>query len=323
MFLHGCNYPWSTNGQTVFYGLDFGANVWGSHLGVSTRRAAVARDFDAMAALGFTTVRWFVFTDGRSGIVYGAGGIPAGLDAHVFDDMDAALEIARDVGIRLVLVTLDHRWMFRLPYVRAGVLLYVPARGAFFDGVLLPLLDRYGPSGARADLALSIAAWELMNEPDWVIREWTADRSPHADRPLPFAVAAALVARFSEAVHRHTAALATLGAGRARNLSAWDDDALGLDLLQVHYYPDTWRPHLDIEVAGRPATALGLNRPVVLGEFPGQKAGEYLEFALASGYAGAWPWSFSGTDAYGRLPAGPIIAFGRAHPGLVNPRFQP
>ena len=36
-FSHGCNYPWSTDGQTVFYGLDFGANVWGSHLGVSTR----------------------------------------------------------------------------------------------------------------------------------------------------------------------------------------------------------------------------------------------------------------------------------------------
>ena len=51
---HGCNYPWSTDGATVFYGLDFGANVWGSHLGVSTRRAAVRRDFDEMAGLGFT-----------------------------------------------------------------------------------------------------------------------------------------------------------------------------------------------------------------------------------------------------------------------------
>jgi len=52
-FVHGCNYPWSTDGHTVFYGLDFGANVWGSHLGVSTRREAIARDFDEMARLGF------------------------------------------------------------------------------------------------------------------------------------------------------------------------------------------------------------------------------------------------------------------------------
>ena len=75
MYLHGCNYPWSTDGTTIFYGLDFGANVWGSHLGVSTRRGAVARDFAEMAALGFTTARWFLFCDGRSGIVYDESGL--------------------------------------------------------------------------------------------------------------------------------------------------------------------------------------------------------------------------------------------------------
>ena len=64
-FHHGCNYPWSTDGTTVYYGLDFGGNVWGSHLGVSTRRHSVARDFAEMARLGFLVVRWFLFCDGR------------------------------------------------------------------------------------------------------------------------------------------------------------------------------------------------------------------------------------------------------------------
>ena len=50
-FWHGCNYPWSTDGTTIYYGLDFGDNVWGSHLGVSTRKAAIERDFAEMAAL--------------------------------------------------------------------------------------------------------------------------------------------------------------------------------------------------------------------------------------------------------------------------------
>ena len=109
---HGCNYPWSTDGQTVFYGLDFGANVWGSHLGVSTRRAAIDRDFDDMASLGLNVVRWFVFCDGRSGIVYDDRDLPAGLDPHLFADLDAALEIAAAHGIALDLVLLDHPWMF-------------------------------------------------------------------------------------------------------------------------------------------------------------------------------------------------------------------
>jgi hypothetical protein len=132
-FWHGCNYPWSTDGDTIFYGLDFGANVWGSHLGVSTRRVSVATDFARMAALGFTVARWFVFADGRSGILYDDRGLPTGLDQHFFADVDTALEVARDSGIRLVLVVLDHQWMFE--GIRETIA--DPATGALFD-VRLP-----------------------------------------------------------------------------------------------------------------------------------------------------------------------------------------
>ena len=355
MFLHGCNYPWSTDGQTVYYGLDFGANVWGSHLGVSTRRGAIARDFAEMAALGFTVVRWFVFCDGRAGILYDDAGLPIGPDAHLFDDMDTALSIAREASIGLVLVVLDHRWMFdgvretiadpvsglmlqaRLPHGRARVLLTDRGHDALFDRVLVPMLRRYGPLGSRSDLSTQVAAWEFMNEPDWAIEEWERDLSRHVARPLPFATLARLVGRFSDAVHEHTRALATLGGGRARNLWAWDDAALGLDVLQVHQYPDTRHPDRDDNLFGTPASALAVSRTVILGEFPGNAPeqhpegaspppmtlGDYLEFSVRNGYGGAWPWSFSGTDAYGRLPAAPLRAFGLAHPDLVNLLFQP
>jgi hypothetical protein len=355
MFLHGCNYPWSTDGHTIFYGLDFGGNVWGSHLGVSTRRAQVARDFEEMAALGFTVARWFVFCDGRAGIAYDDRGLPTGPDAHLFDDLDAALEIARDTGIRLVLVALDHRWMFdgvrdtiadpvsgvileaRLPTGRAHILLEPEGHDALFNRVLVPMLRRYGPEGVRRDLAPHVLAWEFMNEPDWVIEEWERDVSSHVGRPLPFQTAAWLVARFSAAVHLHTSAVATLGGGRVRNMWAWDDEGLGLDLLQVHHYPDTRHPKRDDDPYGLSAKALGLGHPLILGEFPangpeqhppgasppGITLNEYLEFAYRAGYVGAWPWSFSGTDAYGRLPVEPLRAFGRAHRDVVNPRFQP
>jgi hypothetical protein len=355
VYLHGCNYPWSTDGQTIFYGLDFGANVWGSHLGVSTRRAAIARDFAHMAALGFVVVRWFVFCDGRAGILYDDRGLPTGPDAHLWDDMDAALEIARDAGIQLVLVLLDHRWMFegvretvadpvsglmleaRLPHGRARVLLTEAGHDALLDRVIIPMLHRYGRGGARADLSSSIAAWELMNEPDWVIEEWESDLSRHVARPVPFEMLARLVGRFSDAVHEHTRALAMLGGARAKNLWAWDDEALGLDVLQVHQYPDARRPDRDDDLYGVPASDLAFRRGVILGEFPGDGPnmhprgampppiglGDYLEFAVRNGYSGAWPWSFSGTDAYGPFPHGPVRAFGRAYPQLVNIRFQP
>ena len=352
-FIHGCNYPWSTDGRTVFYGLDFGANVWGSHLGVSTRRDAVARDFNDMARLGFVVVRWFLFCDGRAGIAFDDRGLPLGLDEQFFVDVDAGLEIARDANIRINLILFDHHWFFRgvsqpladavtgelldatLPEGRARVLLSERGRDALFDRVLEPLILRYSEAGARGDLARQIFAFEFMNEPDFVIDEWERDLSPRVARPLPFGLFAEALSRFSDLVHDNSPALVTIGGARLHNLWAWDDDALGLDVLQLHSYPDLRHPARDVDVFGTRAFELGVRRQVILGEFPGNPAeqrppgasppehtlDEYLEFALVGGYLGAWPWSFSGTDAYGRLPVDPLRRFGERHPALVNTRF--
>jgi len=350
-FLHGCNYPWSTDGTTIFYGLDFGANVWGSHLGVSTRRAAVARDFARMAALGFNAARWFVFADGRAGIVYDEQGLPRALDPQCFRDLDAALEIARDAAMGIDFVLLDHRWMFegvretiadpvtgdlleaRLPAGRARVLHRAAGRDALIDRVIVPLVRRYGPRGERADLAPHVLGYEFMNEPDFIVEEWEQDVSRHVRQPLPFELLGDLVMRTSEAVHEHSRAIVTLGCAKLHNLWAWDDPALGLDVLQLHSYPDVKHPERDADVFGTRASALGVQRPVILGEFPGNGPArhppgasppdhtldDYLEFALAGGYLGAWPWSFSGTDHYGGLPETALRAFAQRHPELVNP----
>jgi hypothetical protein len=307
-----------------------------------------------MAALGFTVVRWFVFADGRSGMLYDDRGLPTGLDSNLFADMDAALEIARDTGIGLDLVLLDHRWMFegveetiadpatgalfaaRLPDGRSHVLHSRIGRESLLRGVIEPLLRRYGAAGERGDLGSQIFAVELMNEPDFIVEEWERDVSSRVSRPLPFAVLADLVTRVSELVHHHTRGLTTIGCARLHNLWAWDDPALGLDFLQLHTYPDLNHPERDADVFGRPASALGVRTRVVLGEFPGDGARqhprgtappsttleEYLEFAVSEGYSGAWPWSFSGTDDYGSLPEAPLHEFARRHSHLVNARWS-
>jgi hypothetical protein len=303
-----------------------------------------------MAALGFTVARWFLFGDGRAGISYDERGVPASTDAHLFVDLDAALEIARDAGIRLDLVLLDHRWLFdgvrqtiadpvtgallegRLPAGRAEVLLSRAGRDALFERILVPLVRRYGHFGERADLKEQLLAFEFMNEPDFVVDEWEQDLSSHVSRPLPFAVLAELVGRLSDLVHQHSPALTTLGGARLHNLWAWDDDELGLDVLQVHSYPDARRPDIDIDLFGIPATSLDVKREVIIGEFPANATAQnvekrrglddYLEFAVTAGYAGGWPWSFSGTDAYGSLPIEPLIQFAVRHPDLVNPRVR-
>jgi hypothetical protein len=216
------------------------------------------------------------------------------------------------------------------------VLVEPEGQNGLFDHVITPLVRRYGRSGARADLASSVFAYEFMNEPDFVIEEWEQDLSRDVPKPIRFAVLGEHVSRLSQLVHRESSARTTLAAARLRNLWAWDDEAFGLDFLQVHSYPDSVHPLRDEDVYGRPSDTLGCSRPVVLGEFPGNgpgqhprwtspppwTLGDYLEFAVGHDYAGAWPWSFSGTDGYGTLPRKPLQKFARNHPDLVNIRAR-
>lgn len=306
---------------------------------MATRRDRVARDFDEMARLGFVVARWFVFCDGRAGIVYDDRSLPGGLDGQFFGDVDAGLEIARDANIRVDLVLFDHHWLFRgirhtladpvtgdllearLPEGRARILLSQEGHDALFEHVLEPLVLRYSDGGARADLRDQIFAFEFMNEPDFVVDEWERDRSPRVARALPFVALAAAISRLSNLVHAHSPAVVTLGGARADNLWAWDADALGLDVLELHAYPDSPHPG-DVDVFSTPARALDVQRDVILGEFRADAPlDECLEKALAGGYAGAWPWSFSGTDRYGQLEVDALMRFGARHPELVNARF--
>ena len=45
-----------------------------------------------------------------------------------------------------------------------------------------------------------------------------------------------------------------------------------------------------------------------------------IPYTVAGGYAGAWPWRFSGTDHYGGLPVELLRRFAEQYPALVNPR---
>jgi hypothetical protein len=254
--------------------------------------------------------------------------------------VDTALDVARDAGVRIDFVLLDHHWLFkgihhmladpvtgnllevRLPAGRAEILLTREGHDALFERVIEPFVRRYGEGGQRSDLRDQIYAFEFMNEPDFVVDEWERDRSARVTRALPFAALAAAIARLSEVVHAYSPARATLGGARADNLWAWDADALGLDVLQLHAYPDENHAG-DINPFDVPARALDVRHDVLLGEFRSKAPlDDCLERALAGGYAGAWPWSFSGTDRYGRLDVNALTRFGRRHPDLVNPRFS-
>ena len=99
-FLLGANIPWFK------YGGDFGKNDWGKY-GVSTKEAKVKSTFNKLKQAKGNTVRWFLFADGRAGIKTNKNGAPTGLDGKVYDDIDAAVKIAKSHGISINFVIIN------------------------------------------------------------------------------------------------------------------------------------------------------------------------------------------------------------------------
>ena len=276
-FLKGANLPW------VHYGIDFGCNLWRPQGGVSQpdELAVLDRTFAQLAASGVQWVRWFLLCDGRAGIQFTTGGRPQGIDDKVTADLDAALDAAKRHGIRIMFVLFDFLWCADARLVRGvqlGGRAHVWAdrdqRDALLDTVIHPLLERYGQDPA-------IFAWDIVNEPEWI-------------RALEWHDIAALIGGCASLVHTMTNHPATVGSAGVRWRERYRD--LDLDFYQVHWY-DTLRHQPPLETS---VTAMGFDRPVLLGEFPTRGSArtpdEIFGAARSAGYTGAFYWSVLSKD---------------------------
>ncbi len=236
----------------------------------------------------------------RSGFRFEAG---AELDPAFLDDFAALLALCAELGLQLLPVLIDHQFAFpgldrhstdartllrwdhapatpqrrslrlrgareraaRLPpgYVKGGrgdVIADPRATQRFLDNVLSPLI------GASRRNAQAVYAWELINEPEWIMR-----RIPFAPS---FRMPVATLCRFMQAglsVIRDHGFAATIGFARAKTLRALQGRLPAMSLDQVHYYP---RGPFARLAAARSANG----RSSVLGEF-----------ATRSDLLGPWP----------------------------------
>ena len=311
----GVNYPWRR------YGGDFGPTVWRTHHGIRADRDDIARDFAAMAALGLEVVRWFVFTDARGGLAIDREGWPAGFLDGTLDDLDALFALALESGLTVVPVLFDHTLVFSATEAGGarvgGHYLWLAdpdGQARLLDTVVAPLAARYGAGGLCADLGRAVHAWDLLNEPDWIIAEHHPSRRVPA--PIPFDVVAAWVRAAAAAFRAHDAGAVTVGNARLRFAGWWDDPSFGLAFLQAHAY---YEPRHDFDLLQTPHAALGITRPLVVGECsargdeadeaggrPAMSPASLARAAAALGYAGAWPWSWRGVDEHGPLGHGDV-----------------
>jgi hypothetical protein len=284
----GANLPW------LDYGQDFGRSAWRPEGGLAApeRRERLRRELGELAESGARLVRLWLLGDGRAGLCLDASGRPLGLDERFLPDLDAALAALDEAGLRGLLVLTDFLW-FAPAQVEGGVQL-----GGRRELVRDPekrarLVEHvFAPIAARCGRAPEIAAFDLMNEPEWAtLGVGTLDPRRAVSRREMRGFLSELATCFHERAPQPVCV--GLASARWRSLL----DGLALDFEQLHWYES-----LDsLTALARPvAPAAPSRKAPLLGEFPTRGASlppeRIFEIAAAAGYSGALAWSALATD---------------------------
>ena len=290
-FLSGVNYPWKS-------GQEFGRGGWGyDGVATPTTNAEIDVDLNNIAARGVRVIKWRIFNDGRYDPKRDARGFVTGLDREIYADLDAALRLAEKHDLYVVFVLFGSGFWTsdctsgETRFGGGADTLDDPARRAsLIRNAIVPIVSYIGRNPR-------VLAFEIIAEPEWGIPDVNLGDEQKGLIQISHRSLRDFVRETTFAIHLHSRALATVESNRASNMKLWQ--GLGLDYYSFSWYDwmEPWEP-LD-----RPAAELGMDRPVVIGEFPAFGSQYYsleqvMEMAVRNGYAGAFAWSYWGNDGH-------------------------
>jgi hypothetical protein len=257
--LVGINYPW------IDCGWDFGdpPPEWIAFDNLAAwrekKRKQIEEDFGRFASQGIFAVRWFLMADGLN---YGMSGFAPRETANgwIFDplpaedpfyhrllgDFEFVLLVCRKNNLKLLPSLIDFSWCRQGTAVagnsgiikggRYDIVRDSSKRQAFFDRVLDPLLS------LSMQYRESIYAWELVNEPEWVVprfwlwwknsKECTVSRKEMKE----FITEGMRRINAKQLPEGGSAFQSSVGFAHWDSLDTWDVEDLGIILPQFHYY---------------------------------------------------------------------------------------
>ncbi len=288
----GVNYAWKD------WGVDFADQGWDQRFG------KIQADFDLMKSRGVRTLRWWVFTDFVTSPLWEGVGTErrcTGLPEGWVKNFMKAVEAAHARGIRLypVFSSFD---LGRKGFME--VVLDKAVRKSFIEKAVRPLLKAAGNNEG-------IFAWDIINEPEWLVRhEDGGDPNKELTHaPATLAELREYITDMAKEIHARAKQPVSLGSAGLK-WCGWQYDffsGLGLDFFDAHYY-DWMTPWFDVTTIPK-ASLAKMNaeyaaKPVIVGECISQPETQYtgknkptdhfrfLQAIIKMGYAGYLPWAW-------------------------------
>lgn len=268
---------------------------------------------NSIEAAGGNTMRWWLHTNGRNSPNFDSAGNVTGISASTIPNMKTVLDMAYERGITISMCL----WSFDMlqPQGQNQEMMksFVESSAkiqTYIDNALIPILEEVGDHPA-------VLSWEIFNEAEGMTQEfgWTPVRTQMQYVQQFVNLTAGAIHRTIPSAQVSTGvwsfrALTDIEGNTnyysdARLIAAGGDTDGTLDFYQVHYYPDNFPVRLS--PFHRPADWWGLDKPIVIGEFPsraidgGTTDPEYTiteayQLAYEYGYAGAMAWDYRGYD---------------------------
>lgn len=286
MFLNGINMAWNNFGQDL---TRYDSAVFGNM-------------FRSIADAGGNSVRWWMHCDGQATPSFDAQGKVTGMSEQAFGNLGRMLDQAAASKVMVMPVL----WSFDMANRnRANLVSDVALTQSYIATVVEPMVARFrGHPG--------LLAWEICNEPEWMLDD---------DGSTQQRVTKAQLQRFhgliAAAIHKaDPGALVTTGSAslkwcgtapgtkgnyysdQALQAAAGGDPLARLDFYQVHYYSWMRGNGYTYSPWDKGMAHWGLDKPVVIGELPAKGETGYLDAvqmhvrSVDSGYAGVMSWAF-------------------------------